>query len=75
MQKQQQAKEAASAAAAAAEASQAAASRAATASPVVTGPQKGNLVHAWVMVLAGKREVSAHWHLTLLPIALDVVGL
>ena len=55
MQKQQQAKEAASAAAAAAELSEAAASRATTASPVVTGPQKGNLVHAWVMVLAGKR--------------------
>ena len=60
MQKQQQAREAAAAvAAASASAPGPAAAGVAAASPVEQGPQKGNLVHAWVMVLAGKREVRA----------------
>ena len=63
MQKQQQAKDAA-AAAAAAEAAPTAAAEAASSDPAASGPQKNNLVHAWVMVLAGKREVTCcHTHL------------
>ena len=57
MQKQQQAKDAA-AAAAAAEAAPTAAAEAASSGPADSGPKQNNLVHAWVMVLAGKREVT-----------------
>jgi len=65
MQKQQQAKDAAAAAAAAAEAAPTAAAEAASSGPADSGPQKNNLVHAWVMVLAGKREVTrCRTHLT-----------
>jgi len=64
MQKQQQAKDAA-AAAAAAEAAPTAAAEAASTGPADSGPKKNNLVHAWVMVLAGKREVTCcHTHVT-----------
>ncbi len=64
MQKQQ-AKDAAAAAAGAAEAAPTAAAEAASSGPADSGPQKNNLVHAWVMVLAGKREVTCcHTHLT-----------
>lgn len=56
MQKQQQAKDAA--AAAAAKAAPTAAAEAASSGPADSGLQKNNLVHAWVMVLAGKREVT-----------------
>ena len=56
LQKQQQAQDAA-AAAAAAEAAPQPAAETASASPAHTASQKNNLVHVWVMVLAGKREV------------------
>jgi len=56
VQKQQQAKDAA--AAVAADTAPAAAAEAASGSPAGAGHQKSNLVHAWVMVLAGKREVT-----------------
>lgn len=56
LQKQQYAKEAEALAAAASAASSAAA-EAGTSMPAATDDQKTNLVHAWVMVLAGKREV------------------
>ncbi|DBA69786.1 TPA: hypothetical protein ACH3X2_012508 [Trebouxia sp. C0005] len=56
LQKQQQAKDAA--AAAAAKAAPTAAAEAASSGPADSGLQKNNLVHAWVMVLAGKREVA-----------------
>ncbi|DBA85904.1 TPA: hypothetical protein ACH3X1_005449 [Trebouxia sp. C0004] len=54
LQKQQQAK----AAAAAAEAAPTAAAEAASSGPADSGSKKNNLVHAWVLVLAGKREVA-----------------
>ena len=56
LQKQQQAKEA-EALVATASATPLAVAEATASMPAATGPQKNNLVHAWVMVLSGKREV------------------
>ena len=64
MQKQQQAKEA-EAAAAASEAAPTEAAEVTSGAAGVASDQKKNLVHAWVMVLAGKREVT-HRSLSLL---------
>lgn len=58
VQKQQQAKEAEALLATAPAAPPAAAEMSAS-SPAAADNEKNNLVHAWVMVLSGKREVSS----------------